>query len=420
MPRIQDLLVFTVRTRVRGNDLAAQHHVDPLDVDFDGHGLEGSTARHAVTVGVEADHLVLIHLGRVVKTGIEGVSRQRQRCRALAGETLADGLGLPLLDTVAVAQTTTPQVGVELGQVVHARHRRGPVLLQELHAPFHARLLLGPPHQTKERFKGVMTDQCLVAIVEPALPAHEQLRCHRLRVVPPQLARHATKEGEGLDQSVQDRLGAFTRQSQGERTIGVGPGHHQHRHLLAAIGEVDIDVAEVCFETLSRSVVQRNERLAPAVILTEHIVPHPLVAPGKAVLITQTAKQLGHRVPLLAWRLGVTPKNLVNDRFERVDHRRRLPTPVWLRLGMTEDLPNLPPRVMKTAGQFPDAHPVQRMRLANTCIFVHLDHPPPPCSWSPARATSLPEVLRVGPFSMRISGPGWARFGRGLPVGISC
>lgn len=260
-----------------------------------------------------------------------------------------------------------------------------------------------------------MTDQRLVALVEPTLPAHQQLRCHRLRVVPPQLARHATKEDEGLDQSVQDRLGAFTRQGQGERAIGVGPGHHQHRHLLTAGGEVDIDVAEVGFETLSGSVVQRNKRLTAAVLLAEHIVPHALVAPGEAVLITQTAKQLGHRVPLLARRLGVAPKNLVNDRLERVDHRRRRPTPIRLRLGMTEDLPNLPPRVMKTAGQFPNAHSFQRMRLANTCIFVHFDHPPPPCSWSPAKATSLPEVLRVGPFSMRISGPGWARFGRGLP-----
>jgi hypothetical protein len=72
MPRIEDLLVFVIRTRVRGNHLAAQHHVHTLDVGLDRHRLEGGAARHAVTIGVQANHLVLVHLGRLRQARIEG------------------------------------------------------------------------------------------------------------------------------------------------------------------------------------------------------------------------------------------------------------------------------------------------------------------------------------------------------------
>jgi hypothetical protein len=72
---IQDLLVTTIATRVRRDHLVTQHHVDPLDVYLDRHGLEGGRAWHAVAVGVVADHLVLIDLGRVKNTGVEGPAR---------------------------------------------------------------------------------------------------------------------------------------------------------------------------------------------------------------------------------------------------------------------------------------------------------------------------------------------------------
>jgi hypothetical protein len=70
--RIEDLLVPAVRARVRRDHLATQHHVDALDVSLDRHRLEGGSARHAVAVGLVADHLVLIDLGRLGDTGIEG------------------------------------------------------------------------------------------------------------------------------------------------------------------------------------------------------------------------------------------------------------------------------------------------------------------------------------------------------------
>lgn len=76
VPRLDDLLVAPIRARVAGDDLALTNHVEALDVDLDGHGLEGGAARHAVAVGVEADHLVLVHLGRLHEARIEGIRGQ--------------------------------------------------------------------------------------------------------------------------------------------------------------------------------------------------------------------------------------------------------------------------------------------------------------------------------------------------------
>jgi hypothetical protein len=74
--RIKDLFVLRVRAGMRGNHLAAEHHVDAPDVGFDRHSLKGGTARHAIAVVVEADHLVLVGLGRLDQARVEGVGRE--------------------------------------------------------------------------------------------------------------------------------------------------------------------------------------------------------------------------------------------------------------------------------------------------------------------------------------------------------
>jgi hypothetical protein len=61
---------------------------------------------------------------------------------------------------------------------------------------------------------------------------------------------------------MQDRLGAFGRQSNSERAIGIGPGREQHGNEPAAVGEIDVDVTEVGFEPLSGIVIERDERHA--------------------------------------------------------------------------------------------------------------------------------------------------------------
>jgi hypothetical protein len=64
-----------VAARVRGDDLTAQHNVNPLDVHLDGHCLKGGRTRHAVAIGLVADHLILVDLGRLKDAGIKRLLR---------------------------------------------------------------------------------------------------------------------------------------------------------------------------------------------------------------------------------------------------------------------------------------------------------------------------------------------------------
>jgi hypothetical protein len=70
---IEDLLVPAVATRMRGDHLAAEHHVNAVDGRLDGDGLESSRARHAVAVIVETHHLVLVGLGGLDDTRMEAL-----------------------------------------------------------------------------------------------------------------------------------------------------------------------------------------------------------------------------------------------------------------------------------------------------------------------------------------------------------
>jgi hypothetical protein len=69
--RIEDLLVLAVRARMRGDHVAAEHHVDAVDGRLDGDGLKSRRARHAVAVVVETHHLVLVGLGGSDDTRME-------------------------------------------------------------------------------------------------------------------------------------------------------------------------------------------------------------------------------------------------------------------------------------------------------------------------------------------------------------
>ena len=75
MSRVEDLLMLAVTTRVCGDHLALLHDVKAFDVGFDRYGLEGGATRHAVAIGVVADHLVLVGLGRLQHARVEGVRR---------------------------------------------------------------------------------------------------------------------------------------------------------------------------------------------------------------------------------------------------------------------------------------------------------------------------------------------------------
>jgi len=319
MKRVEVLLETAVQTRMPGHDLVAGHDDDLVDVALYRHGPKGVAARHAVVVAVETHRLILVHLGRLRDAGVERVRRQGQCVVTIASEALADGLGLPGLDAVAFGPAAAEQVGVQLGQILDDRHGRGPVSLQVPYATLDARLLLRPAHEAEPGCETIMTRQRLIALVRASLPTLEDQRRHGGWVVPPQLTRHRSEEGERLDEAEEDRLGALRRQREGERTVGVAPRHQEHRHLPAPLGEVHVDVAEVALGTLARIVVQRNERLHAARRLPANVEAHAFRAALVTVFITKSPKDLGGGVPLLARRLLVRLQNGINRRLERIE-----------------------------------------------------------------------------------------------------
>jgi hypothetical protein len=285
MVRIEVMLVAAVQARMAGHDLVAGHDHDLVDVALDRHGAKGVTARHAIVVAVEAHGLILVHLRRLRDARVERVRRQRQGPVAIAVEALTDGLGLPGLDTATLGLATAQQVRVQPRQVLDRGHRRGPVPLQVPHAALDARLLLRPADHAEQRCETIMTRQGLITLVRPTRAALQDCRRHGGRIVPPKLPRHAAKEGERLDEAVKDRLGALTRQRDGEGTVGVGPSHQEHRHLPAPVGEVHVDVAEVALGPLAGIVVKWDERLDRALLMPANVKPNPFLTARVAVLV---------------------------------------------------------------------------------------------------------------------------------------
>jgi hypothetical protein len=239
-------------------------------------------------------------------------------------------------------------------------------------------LLLRPTHQAEQRREGIVADQRLVTLVQAAFATDEQLRRQRLGIVPPQLVGHAAEKGEGFNQAVQDGLGLLAGQGQGEGAVRVGPGRHQDRNQLPAVGEIDVDVAEVALQPLASIVVQRDKGLALPHALGQQVAPHPLVRAAVGMFVTEAAKDFGGGVALLARRLFIVFEDGVDDGFEGIENGRHRPSLVGVRIGMGEDVADFASGVMKASRQFADAHLFLAMGLSNACIFVHVNHPPPP------------------------------------------
>ena len=314
--RVEDLLAATVAAWMLGHDLASGHDGDVSDIGLDRDRLESLGVRHAVAVVLEAHGLVLVDLRRLGHAGIKGVCGQGQRCDLVPREADADGLGLFAAGAFALGQAALVQVGVQRRQIADLGDRRGPAALQIVDAVLDARLLVAAPRHAEQGLEGVVAGQGRVAWLETPLAPGQDGAGHRGRVVPPDFARDAAKEGESLDETVQDGLGAFAGQRQGEGAIGVGPGDQQHRHLPPAVGEIDVDVAEVGLDPLSSIVAEGNERLALLQAPALDVAAHLVVAAGVAVLGLQAAKDLHGRVALLAGACSsaarmasMTPKN---------------------------------------------------------------------------------------------------------------
>jgi hypothetical protein len=69
---IENLLALAKTARMAGDALAVRDDLDVFDISLDRHLAKGKGTRHAVIVVIEADGLILVHLGRLHDARIEG------------------------------------------------------------------------------------------------------------------------------------------------------------------------------------------------------------------------------------------------------------------------------------------------------------------------------------------------------------
>lgn len=377
MERIEHLLALAVDPLVPGDEAPITEHFDPIDIRLHRHRLKGMPTGHAVAVLLPGDRLILVDLAAGAYRGIECTVWQRQSVFFLDGKKLANRLALAGDGPFLILQAASEQVGVQVGQVVYLRHRRRPTAFEQFYAVLDERLLVTSGRQAKERFEVVVAGQPLPTRVELPLPSLEDRRRHGPRVIPPQLLGNTAEKRHGTDRAVEDRFGLLAGQGDPEGGVRPGPRDEQHWDLPASIGEVGPDVAKIRFRPLARLVRQREKRLAASAPPGGHVATHLVVAAGILLFIPQPPKDLGRRMPLLPRGRFVLAENLLNPLLIGLGQhppRPILRERVRLRLGVFEDLADLPPRMTETPGNLVNAHPIA-MSTPNPCVILHLQHP---------------------------------------------
>jgi hypothetical protein len=127
--RLHDPFPAGVAAWVTGNYPCLRGHLNPIHVRLDRHRLEDPATWNAVAVGVEPHRLILVHLGRLGDKWIERPRRQGQSGLLVLLEQLPDRLGPAGHHMVPLGQSARPQIRVQLRQLLHPGHRRGPVPL---------------------------------------------------------------------------------------------------------------------------------------------------------------------------------------------------------------------------------------------------------------------------------------------------
>ena len=119
------------------------------------------------------------------------------------------------------------------------------------------------------------------------LPATEDRRRHRLRIVPPNFTRYAPEELEPLHHAFQNRFGSLAWQCHGERTIRVRPNQPEHRDQLTPPGTTNVKVPKRRFPATARITCHRDKRLDVLPLGLAHIATHGIVTAGITMLVMQ-------------------------------------------------------------------------------------------------------------------------------------
>jgi hypothetical protein len=211
-------------------------------------------------------------------------------------------------------------------------------------------------------------------------------------VVPPELPGHAAEEVEGRDEAVEDGLGPLGGEGEGERGVGVAPGDDEDGHESPAVGEVDVDVAEVGLGAMTGGVVERDEGLAGGVASVLEVALDRVVTAGVPVLGNEPAVDLGGGVPLLAGGGAVGVEDGVDGALEGTEDGggARGGEGVRAGLGVGEGLADGVAADAQSAGDLAGADAVA-VEPADLGEVVHGTHPNPPRpgEW-PAAGAVLP------------------------------
>ena len=299
MPWIENLVAGLVAAHMPGHDLIVMHDVNMIDVAFHRHGLKGTAAGNAVTHVVETGELILVDFRQLPDTGVESILWQCGSVLAIAPELLVDGLLRIACGTRPVLAATLTQVRVELGQILHAGNRSPPTSLQCFHPILDNRFFIASGRHAKQRFEHVVARQCRITRVQSSLAADEQRCRHRLRIVPPDFSWKTFEKIKRLHHAFQNRLGPFRRKSDCKRCVGIRPYQNQDGNLPPTVRKVDVNLAEVRFQSLARFVVQRDKRLAFFGPMLLHEPPNRIVSALVLMFVAQPLEDPHRRVPLL-------------------------------------------------------------------------------------------------------------------------
>ena len=189
---------------------------------------------------------------------------------------------------------------------------------------------------------------------------------------PTRLPWAGPEELEGGDHPLEDRLGALERQRDGERCVGVGPGRDQKRDEPAAVGEIDMDVAEVGLEALTREMSQRDKGLLVPRPVLSHVALHLGISTRVAVLVAKTTEELRGRVPLLGRCVVIGAEDLVDEGLEG-SQLGGGPVPgqgLGMGFGLHQGMPDGFSRVTEVAGDLSDGQAITP-GPPNRSIIIH-------------------------------------------------
>src|SRR5208337_3487365 len=217
--------------------------------------------------------------------------------------------------------TSVPEQHVQFIKIGHARHGGGEPALDSLDGRFGIGLLVATAGHAEAGLEDVVAGQGGVSRMEVAVASLKDERGDRFGVVPPDLPRHTAEELESRDHPFENGLGAFERQGEDEGGVRVGPGGDEEGNQATAIGEVDVNMSEVGFETLAREMSQRDEGFLLGAFLLEQVTLYLSISADVSVFVAELPEQLHRGMALFGGSVLVVAENLFEDRQDRSEHR---------------------------------------------------------------------------------------------------